>query len=209
MKTYLFDIGHPAHVHYFKDAIKSLKKNNKVIVVARNKDMTFDLLQKFDIDFISRGKGFNGLVSKFFYLIYAVAKILIISRSDKVDRIVGFGSPYAAISSRFKRADNVIFTDTEHAYLSFKLYKPFTDHIIINKYYNRTIECNKLRITRLSGFFEEIYLSEIKQNKIRHHQKKVLFRIIDWNAHHDVGYSGLKDHHLVDIVTQISHFERF
>jgi uncharacterized protein len=206
MKTYLFDIGHPSHVYYFKESIDFLKQSNKVIVVARDKDITFDLLQRFNIDFFSRGKGLTGLVNKFFYLLYAVAKILIITRFIKVDRVIGFGSPYAAISSRLKGADSVIFTDTEHAHLTYKLYKPFADHIVVNKFYNREITGNNLRVTRLSGFFEEIYLSQIPRIRGTLYPKKVLFRFVDWNAHHDDGYYGLKGHQLVDLVMQVSHF---
>ena len=46
----LFDLGHPAHVHYFKNLIKLLKKNgNQVLIVAREKDVTHSLLKYYGI----------------------------------------------------------------------------------------------------------------------------------------------------------------
>ena len=36
----LFDLGHPAHVHYFKNLIKLLEKNgNQVLIIARKKTL--------------------------------------------------------------------------------------------------------------------------------------------------------------------------
>ena len=44
----LFDLGHPAHVHYFKNLIKLLEKNgNKVLIIAREKDVTQNLLKHY------------------------------------------------------------------------------------------------------------------------------------------------------------------
>ena len=42
----LFDLGHPAHVHYFKNLIKVLEKNgNQIMIIARKKDVTHNLLK--------------------------------------------------------------------------------------------------------------------------------------------------------------------
>jgi predicted glycosyltransferase len=41
----LIDIGHPAHVHYFKNAINQLQqRGHAVFVVAREKEVSFRLL---------------------------------------------------------------------------------------------------------------------------------------------------------------------
>ena len=53
----LFDLGHPAHVHYFKNLIKLLKKHgHKVLVIARKKDVTQKLLKNYKIPYKSRGE---------------------------------------------------------------------------------------------------------------------------------------------------------
>jgi len=50
----LFDIGHPAHVHLFKNLIFYLKDNRyNIIVVSREKDVANDLLRHYKIDAIS------------------------------------------------------------------------------------------------------------------------------------------------------------
>ena len=65
----LFDLGHPAHVHYFKNLIKLLEQNgNQVLIIARQKDVTHNLLKHYNIPFISRGKGAKSLSGKLLYL---------------------------------------------------------------------------------------------------------------------------------------------
>ena len=66
----VFDFGHPAHVHYFRNLIVFLKKRgDDILIFARDKDVTFELLKNYNLDFVSRGKGANGLLGKAFYLI--------------------------------------------------------------------------------------------------------------------------------------------
>ena len=46
------DIGHPAHVHYFRNSIKILKeKGHRFCITARDKDVTIQLMNEYEIDF--------------------------------------------------------------------------------------------------------------------------------------------------------------
>ena len=43
------DIGHPAHVHYFRYIINKLKMDgNDIFITARNKDVTHQLLNNYN-----------------------------------------------------------------------------------------------------------------------------------------------------------------
>jgi len=54
MSSILFDLGHPAHVHLFKNLIFHLKKKQQaVLVTSRKKDVANDLLEYFGIPYIS------------------------------------------------------------------------------------------------------------------------------------------------------------
>ena len=47
----LFDIGHPAHVHLFKNAIWKLEaKGHKVAITSREKDVTTSLLDYYGFE---------------------------------------------------------------------------------------------------------------------------------------------------------------
>ena len=53
----IFDIVHPAHVHFFKHILWGLEgKGHECKVLAREKDVTCDLLDKYKIAYESVGK---------------------------------------------------------------------------------------------------------------------------------------------------------
>ena len=71
------DIGHPAHVHYFKNFIAAMEKDgHRFRVSARDKEVIHFLLKKYNIAYFNRGKGANSIVGKFAYLFYANVKLL-------------------------------------------------------------------------------------------------------------------------------------
>src|SRR5690554_399920 len=95
--TVLFDINHPAHVHYFRNCILELKKNgHTVIVVSRNKEIEHKLLKKYNVQFLNRGKGGKSFLGRFIYHFYAVIFISKLILSKNVDLVVSFMHPYAA-----------------------------------------------------------------------------------------------------------------
>ena len=50
----LFDIGHPAHVHFFRNPIRQLTgKGHKILVTSRDKEVTHQLLDSLSIPHIS------------------------------------------------------------------------------------------------------------------------------------------------------------
>ena len=52
----LIDIGHPAHVHYFRNFIKIMEnKGHKFLIISRNKEMEQYLLNIYKIPYIDRG----------------------------------------------------------------------------------------------------------------------------------------------------------
>jgi predicted glycosyltransferase len=82
----LIDIGHPAHVHYFRNFIGEMTKNGHSFqIISRDKEVTFDLLQKYGIPFISRGKGGKGLIGKIIYMLRADLKLILIGMKFKPD----------------------------------------------------------------------------------------------------------------------------
>ena len=89
----LFDLGHPAHVHYFKNLIELLQKHgHKVLVIARKKDVTQELLKAYKIPYKSRGEGSKTLIGKFFYLFKTNLKLYHYSKSFEPDIFISFAS---------------------------------------------------------------------------------------------------------------------
>jgi predicted glycosyltransferase len=48
----LIDIGHPAHVHYFRNFIKIMeKKEHEFLIISRNKEIEHYLLKSYNISY--------------------------------------------------------------------------------------------------------------------------------------------------------------
>ena len=97
----LIDIGHPAHVHYFKNFIKIMEsKGNQFLIISRNKEIEHYLLKQYDIPFIDRGKGQKRLIGKAVYYFKAVCLIYFKAIKFAPDIIMSSGSPYTAFVSK-------------------------------------------------------------------------------------------------------------
>ena len=122
----LVDIGHPAHVHYFKNYYSVMKSlGHEFIIFARDREFIFALLNQYGMPFISRGRGSKSILGKIGYLIYVVPKMFIRCLRFRPDVVIGFSSVYSSIVAFLYQAKNIVLDDTEHAKFEQMLYKPF------------------------------------------------------------------------------------
>ena len=194
----LIDIGHPAHVHYFKNFIKIMQgKGHKFLIIARDKEITFELLEYYGLKFFNRGKGGKSLLQKLFYFPKAILFIYKHAKRYKTDLLLSFASPYAAHVAILIRKPHIAFDDTEHAKLGHLIYVPFTDVICTPTCFQK--DFGKKHI-RFNGYMELSYLhtnyfipnsSIIDLLDIEKDEKYVIMRFVSWNASHDIGHSGL------------------
>ena len=117
----LIDINHPAHVHYFRNFYHiMIKKGHKIKVVSRNKEIEHKLLDSYGIPFLNRGKGKDGKIGKFVYLLYANVTLFKIAKKFKPDIFLNFLHPYPSQVARFLNKPSLVFSDTEHASLQLR-----------------------------------------------------------------------------------------
>ena len=189
---YLFDLGHPAHVHYFKYIIKSLKsEGHEVYVTARDKDVTLDLLESERISYINRGKGANSTVGKLVYLVWGSLLLAVIGKRRRIDVYIGFGSPYAAFASYINFRKSVILDDTENAVLGQSFYKRFASVMLSPDSFAKNFGDRHKKFT---SFMELFYLHPdvfTFDFDLREREKTALLRFVGWNAAHDVGHTGI------------------
>ncbi len=207
----LIDIGHPAHVHYFKNFIKIMKKEgHKFLIVARDRGIIKDLLQKNKFDFVDRGKGSDSLFGKFIYMFGADYKIFIEARKFKTDLFLSFSSPYAAQVSFLLGKPHIALTDTEHEdnVLS-KLTYPFSTAILTPSSYKNKLGKKHLKF---NSVVESLYLDKEYFNpddkirnylKLNKNEKYAIIRFVSWNAHHDIGHIGLDNKTKKDIIEKL------
>jgi len=207
----LIDIGHPAHVHYFRNFIKIMKdKKHTLLVVARDKEVSQDLLKKYNIAYVTRGKGGTGFLSKIIYLLKINFILLFKALSFKPDIFLSFSSPYAAQVSWVLRKPHIGFTDTEHAKLGNFAFMPFTSTIITPKAFLNDLGNKHIKF---NGFMEQCYLSPkyfiasedvSSLLNIEKNEKYILLRFVSWGAVHDAGHSGLSDNVKLEIIQKLS-----
>ena len=211
----LFDLGHPAHVHYFKNLIKLLKNNgNKVLIVAREKDVTHRLLRNYGIPYLSRGKGSKTLSGKLFYLFKANIQLYKCSIIFKPDLFISFASPYAAHIASYFNKPHIAFTDTEHAKLGIASFLPFTDTVITPKTFQGNLGHTHIKF---DGYMEDTYLhpNYFKPNKnilkklnLSSQERYVVLRLVSWDASHDIGQKGFRMDILVNLIDEIKKHAR-
>ncbi|MCD4819021.1 MAG: DUF354 domain-containing protein [Candidatus Cloacimonetes bacterium] len=193
----LIDIGHPAHVHYFRNFINTMKaKGHEFLICARDKDVTHELLNGYNIDYVSRGKGRKGIVGKAFYIIEGDVILLKFARKFKPDLFLSFGSTYAAHVAKLIGKPHIALDDTEHAKLEHMLYVPFTNCVITPKTFKKNFGSKHITFSGTMenaylhpSFYEPDfnYLEQIGLNKTKY----FVLRFIEWSASHDIGHNGV------------------
>ena len=207
----LIDIGHPAHVHYFKNIISSMKKTGHIFcIISRDKEVTHNLLDSYKIPYITRGKGAKGIFGKLLYLFKANFIIYKISKKFKPDIFLSFASPYAAQVSYLLGKPHIAFTDTEHAKLGNLAFASFTDTIVTPKCFKKNFGVNHIKF---DGYMELSYLhpNYFKPDitiyddlGIANREKYILIRFVSWEASHDIGKKGLNLHSKIDLVKKLA-----
>lgn len=196
----LVDIGHPKHVHVFKNVICELeKRGHSVRIVAKNKEVVFELLDAYNLTFDSTGEYKNNLVSKILHFPIINAKLLNIAREFKPDIFISKGSPYSAQISSLIGKPHIAFKDTEHANLTDRLTIPFTDIVCTPNCFQKTI---KTKHIKFNGYYELAYLHEkyfepdydvIEKIGVADLHNLIIVRSVSWNATHDIQDKGFRD----------------
>lgn len=87
----LVDIGHPAHVHLFRNLIKKVRQEEgEVLAATRDKDTTFDLCEAYKIPQIVLSRAYSGkLLDGGFELLSRTVKLFKVAVKFKPDALIG------------------------------------------------------------------------------------------------------------------------
>lgn len=193
----LIDIGHPAHVHYFRNMARILtKKGHIVLFTVRKKEIAIDLLDLYKLPYVVVGETKEGLFSKVGNIVQVEREILKCAKKFRPDIFVGFGSFYAAHVAFLLGKRCFIFEDSESSFFTNSLYRPFADHILTPDSFRSNYGKKQ---TRFKGYIELAYLhpAYFKPNpkvlealNLRKGEKFFVLRFVGWKASHDIGKSG-------------------
>jgi len=193
----MIDIGHPGHVHLFKNFAKVMQaKGHEFLFTCRQKEFEIELLKAEGFLFKSFGSKFNTTLGKVFGLLKFGLMEFFSGLKFKPDVLMSHGSPYAAQASAFLKKPHISLEDTGNME-QVKLYLPFSECVLTSNAFHRELGEKQIRY---AGYHELAYLhpNNFRPNKkvyqslqIDPSEKYVLLRFVSWNASHDVNQSGL------------------
>ena len=193
----LVNIGHPAHVHLFKNMIWNLEEDgHEVKITAIDKEIALYLLNAYGFKYDNLGKHSKKLLKKLLGFIARDYRLYKVAKKFKPDIFISHGSMFAAHVAKLFRKPHISLEDTENSTEQIRLYAPFTDAIL-------TSICFKLKFgkkqVRYNGYHELAYLhpnyfkpdpSVLDYLELSKDDKLIILRFVSWGASHDIGDRG-------------------
>jgi predicted glycosyltransferase len=211
----IFDVGHPGHVHLFKNVIWQLeRRGHKILITAREKDLTIPLLDAygFKYEHLSKaGKGVLGLLAE---LIWRDWRLLGIARRFQPNILVGIGDAMTRVG-RIIGKPSIALTDTEHAAIVDRfLTYPFATVICTPECFKRDLG---KRHVRYDGYHELAYLHPnyfqpdphvLDELGISVEEPFMVLRFVAWQASHDIGHKGFSYAGKLELVKKLAQLGR-
>jgi predicted glycosyltransferase len=203
----IIDIGHPAHVHLFKNFAHIMQnKGHNIFFTIRDKEFETELLSHENFSFTVLGRHYKSKAGKILGLVIYNLKILMISIGYKPDLYLSHGSVYTLLSSFILRKPNIALEDTGN-YEQVMLYRPFSSAILTSTSFQYRYGEKQIYY---KGYHELAYLHPNyftpdpgirKELNLKADEKFFILRFVSWKASHDIGQSGLTSEQKKEIVT--------
>jgi uncharacterized protein len=203
-KKILIDIGHPAHVHLFRNlAIALLNNGWDVLFSVRQKGDNVELLKAFRLPFEVYGSSGKSIGSKIVSVLNKNRALSLIFKSFNPGITISHSSFYLSQVSWFHRIPNITLEDTGNMEQILP-YLPFTNAILTPASYHHNHGKKQIRY---NGFHETAYIHPdfVKSKLVALHPtpEVILIRLVDWTASHDIGHKGLSAsviQHLISLI---------
>lgn len=192
----LIDIGHPAHVHYFKNLAWYFRsKSSEVLFTCREKEFEIELLKEYGFNFKSFGSKYKRVLGKIYGLIKFDVMETYWGLKFKPNIILSAGSMYAAHAAWILRKPHLALEDTGNME-QVRLYLPFTNYIYSPNSLKRNFGRKMIKfngINELSYLHPKYFdISTIKLPDLIKVPYAVL-RFVSWDATHDIGQKGISN----------------
>lgn len=193
----LVEILHPAHVHFFRNAISEwTRRGDEVLVLSREKDVANDLLRAYGIPFESISRLGRSKWSLLTEMLVRDTKMLLRARRFRPDVLVGIMGVTIVQVAPLLRRPALVFYDTENAKLTNRVVYPLAHSVC-------TPECYAAKVSgrhvRYPSYHELAYLhpdrftpnpSLVRAAGVDPESPYFLLRFVSWQASHDVGEKG-------------------
>ncbi len=200
MTRILVDITHPAHVHFYRNAITQWKhQGREVFITCQQKDITLDLLHEYGIESTQIGSGGHGFFHTAHQLLYRAFKLRTFIHQHKINVLTAIAGPYITLAGKLSGIPSVVFTDTENATLSNRIAFPLANAILTPESYRDRFSPKQITYP---GFHELAYLhpryfqpnpSILHELGLSPAEPFVIMRFVSRKAVHDQGHPGMQD----------------
>jgi uncharacterized protein len=196
----LIDIGHPAHVHYFRNLVRGLKsRGHKILITVKDLDPAKKLLEKYGLEYFVLPKKSDTMIGKVLNQIRYDWSLLKVCRRNRIDLAIGVSLTITHLSF-FSGIKSIAFDDDDDAVqpLFVKWGQPYASELLSPDvlkgkqkrkdvvYYPGYHELAYLHPNRFSP--DENVMSEIG---IKNGDLYFVLRFNAFKAHHDIGITGL------------------
>jgi uncharacterized protein len=209
----LIDIGHPAHIHYFKNiAFYFQSKGSKVLFTTRDKEVTLQLLEQYKFNYINLGKPYKSKFGKLFALVWFTFRLLFIAIRFKPDLFLN-ATHYSAWVAFILRKPHIAIEDSFNME-QVRLYLPFTDVILSPSFPHNYLGPKEVLY---NAYQELLYLhpnrfkrdiSVLKKLGITEKEKYIIMRFVAWNASHDIGQRGMSLEFKRKLIIELSKYAK-
>jgi len=193
----LVDIIHPAHVHFFRNAVSLWKQGgHEVLVTSRKKEVTLELLDRYGIEnkcLSVQRSGIFGLFSELLIRDLSLLKTVLRYKPDIMTGIAGVSIAHVGLLTG---VPSVVFYDTETAALSNKITYPLASVVCTPDCYVGDIGRKHIRYP---GYHELAYLHPSRFTPDRsvlieagvENSRFFILRFVSWKAAHDLKQHGI------------------
>jgi len=196
----LIDIGHPAHVHYYKNLAKELTaRGHRIFWTVKNLPSAIYLLNKYGFKYRILPKKRDGIIYKILFQVIYDCIVLFICLRERIDMAIGTSVSIAHVS-RITGVKSIVFDDDDDNVqpLVTKYVHPYADILVSPE----SLKGSRGRNNTIyyPGYHELAYLhpkryepdpSVLNELGIFPDETFFLMRFNVFKAHHDRGINGL------------------
>lgn len=209
----LIDIGHPAHVHYFRNlADVFIKRGSEVLFTTRDKEVAIQLLDHYGFHYVNFGRPFKSRIGKIWGVFWFSLRLFIVALKFKPDMYLN-ASQYSAMVAWLLRKPHISLEDTFNME-QVRLYMPFTSIVLTGSYPHPVLGKKDVHY---DGYQELAYLHPNRYVSdpgirgilgINDSENYVILRLVSWAASHDFGHKGISLENKKKLVSEISRYAK-
>ena len=211
----LVDIGHPGHVHLYKNLCKQLERDgHKVFYSVREVPVALHLMDVYQMPYLFLGKKSNSIIGKAWKTIKNDIVLFWFVIKHKIDIGISSGISLSHVS-RVTKMKSFIFGDDDDdvAHLAVKYGFPYAEAVLSPSALGPTHRKTPKAVF-YAGYHELAYLhpnvftpdeSVLAKMGLKKDERFFILRFVALNAYHDIGQQGIsfdKKKQLIDMLNE-------